>query len=210
MWMRHAAEKHMKNTVIAYLNKTYHPRAVFLYGSYQRGDQDAYSDFDCTLIVDEKPRKHDDTVICGVPLDCFLFIADEAETGDPDIFLPVCDAEIVQDDGVGRRLQMRVRDYVHAHERIDDEEKAFIRAWIRKTVKRAEKGDDEGNFRAVAFLWESLTDYCFLRDRFYFGSKQTIADLKRFDADGYELFHTAITEKTLAAIAAWAAHVVKE
>lgn len=200
----------MKDAVLAYLNETYRPRAVFLYGSFQRGDQDAYSDFDCTLIVDEKPRKHDDTVIRGVPLDCFLFTAAEAETEDPDIFLPVYDAQIVQDDGIGVRLQTRVRDYVHAHERIDDEEKAFIRAWIRKAVKRAEKDDDEGNFRAVAFLWESLTDYCFLRDRFYFGSKQTIADLKRLDPDGYELFHRAITEKSPDAIAAWAEYVIQK
>ena len=199
----------MKNAVLAYLNETYHPRAVFLYGSFQRGDQDEYSDFDCTLIVDEKPRKHDNTVICGVPLDCFLFTAEEAEAEDPDTFLPVYDALLVQDDGVGKRLQSHVRDYVHAHERIDDEEKAFIRAWIRKTLKRAEKGDDEGNFRAVAFLWESLTDYCFLRDRFYFGSKQTIADLERLDPDGYKLFHRAITEKSLEAIAAWAVHVIQ-
>ncbi len=200
----------MKDAVLAYLNETYRPRAVFLYGSFQRGDQDAYSDFDCSLIVDEKPRKHDDTVICGVPLDCFLFTAAEAETEDPDVFLPVYDAQIVQDDGIGVRLQTRVRDYVHAHERIDDEEKAFIRAWIRKAVKRAEKDDDEGNFRAVAFLWESLTDYCFLRDRFYFGSKQTIADLKRLDPDGYDLFHRAITEKSPDAIAAWAEYVIQK
>ena len=199
----------MNNDVLAYLNETYHPRAVFLYGSFQRGDQDAYSDFDCALIVDEKPRKHDDTVICGVPLDCFLFTAKEAETEDPDVFLPVCDALLVQDDGIGKRLQSRVRDYVHEHERIDDEEKTFIRAWIRKTVKRAEKGDDEGHFRAVAFLWESLTDYCVLRDRFYFGSKQTIADLRQLDPDGYELFHAAITEKSLETIAAWAEHVIQ-
>lgn len=200
----------MNNDVLAYLNETYHPRAVFLYGSFQRGDQDAYSDFDCALIVDEKPRKHDDSVICGVPLDCFLFTAKEAETEDPDTFLPIYDAELVQDDGVGKRLQSRVRDYVREHERIDDEEKTFIRAWIRKTVKRAEKGDDEGNFRAVAFLWESLTDYCVLWDRFYFGSKQTIADLRQLDPDGYELFHAAITEKSLETIAAWAEHVIQE
>ena len=200
----------MNNDVLAYLNETYHPRAVFLYGSFQRGDQDAYSDFDCALIVDEKPRKHDDSVICGVPLDCFLFTAKEAETEDPDTFLPIYDAELVQDDGVGKRLQSRVRDYVREHERIDDEEKTFIRAWIRKTVKRAEKGDDEGNFRAVAFLWESLTDYCVLRNRFYFGSKQTIADLRQLDPDGYELFHAAITEKSLETIAAWAEHVIQE
>ncbi len=200
----------MQDAVLAYLNETYRPRAVFLYGSYQRGDHDAFSDFDCTLIVDEKPRKHDDTVICGVPLDCFLFTVSEAETEDPDLFLPLYDAKLVQDDGTGERLQSRVRDYVHAHERIDDEEKAFIRAWIRKTQKRAKKGDDEGNFRSVAFLWESLTDYCLLRDRFYFGSKQTIADLKAHDPIGYELFHHAIMDKSLVSIAAWAEHVIRE
>ena len=198
-----------KDSVIQYLKRTYHPRAVLFYGSFVRGDFDAYSDFDCMVLVDAKTNKHDDTVIDGVALDCFVFTAAEAEQEDADVFLPAYDAQIVLDDGIGAKLQSRVRDYVHAHTAIDAEEKKQIRSWIRKTML-AEKNDDEGSFRAVTFLWESLTDYCLLRDRFYFGSKQTIADLKATDPQGYMLFHQAITERSLRCIAAWASHVIKD
>lgn len=198
----------MTDSVIRYLKDTYHPRAILLYGSYSRGDQDEYSDFDCMIIVDSKDRKHDDSVVASVQLDCFLFTAEETVSEDADVFLPAYDAKIVVDDGVGLALQNRVRQYVRKHETIEDDEKRFIRSWIRKTMRRAEKNDDEGNYRAVAFLWESLTDYCLLRDRFYFGSKQMIGWLKTNDPDGYALFHSAITNRTRDSIAAWAAHVI--
>ena len=200
----------MKEAAVEYLVNTYHPRALLVYGSYVHGDQDEYSDFDCMVIVDEKTKNHDDAVIEGVQLDCFIFTANETLTEDPDTFLPVYDAEILTDDGVGEQLQMRVRQYIQEHEKIDDSEKAFIASWIRKMMKRVQKNDDEGNFRAVAFLWESLTDYCLLRDLFYFGSKKTIQYLRKNDRDGYELFHQAITLKTNESILNWANYVIHE
>ena len=200
----------MKEAAVEYLVNTYHPRALLVYGSYVHGDQDEYSDFDCMVIVDEKTKNHDDAVIEGVQLDCFIYTANETLTEDPDTFLPVYDAEILTDDGVGEQLQMRVRQYIQEHEKIDDSEKAFIASWIRKMMKRVQKNDDEGNFRAVAFLWESLTDYCLLRDLFYFGSKKTIQYLRKNDRDGYELFHQAITLKTNESILNWANYVIHE
>ena len=200
----------MKEAAVEYLVNTYHPRALLVYGSYVHGDQDEYSDFDCMVIVDEKTKNHDDAVIEGVQLDCFIFTANETLTEDPDTFLPVYDAEILTDDGVGEQLQMRVRQYIQEHEKIDNSEKAFIASWIRKMMKRVQKNDDEGNFRAVAFLWESLTDYCLLRDLFYFGSKKTIQYLRKNDRDGYELFHQAITLKTNESILNWANYVIHE
>lgn len=196
------------DTIIRYLTDTYHPRALLVYGSYLRGDADEYSDFDCMVIVDTKEKKHDCTVIDGVPLDCFIFTVEEAVTEDVEIFLPAYDARIVTDDGVGAALQRRVRKYVAEHSVMDEEEKRFIVSWFRKTLRRMRKEDDEGHYRAVAMLWESLCDYFILRDRFYFGSKQAVADLKELDPDGYELYHRAITEKSMESIAAWAEHVI--
>lgn len=198
----------MKDKVIDYIKETYHPRALLLYGSYARGDYDEYSDFDCMIFVDEKSKKHDDSVIDGVPLDCFIFTEAEALSEDPELFLPAYDAELAIDDGTGKALQERVREYVRQHEKMDADEKAFIASWVLKTIKRMQKGDDEGHYRAVALLWESLADYFVLRDRYFFGSKEAILYLKQHDAPGYELFHKAITLKTNEAIEAWAKHMI--
>ena len=200
----------MTGKIVQYLRDTYHPRALLLYGSYVRGDFDACSDFDCMVIVNEKTKKHDSSVIEGVPLDCYIFTADETVSEDPDVFLPACDAEIVVDDGVGRALKERVRRYVREHEKIDDGEKQFIVSWIKKTLKRMEKDDDEGNCRAVMLLNESLADYYLLRDMFYFGSKQAIGYLRENDPKGFALFHDAIRSRTADSIAAWANHVIGE
>ena len=198
----------MKDTVISYLKDKYHPRAVLIYGSYVRGDFDEYSDFDCMIIVDEKHTKHDNSVINGIQLDCFVFTKEEALSEDLDIFLPAYHAELAIDDGTGKALQDRVRKYVQEHEKIDQDEKEFIASWFLKTINRMRKGDDEGNFRAVALLWESLADYYVLRDMFFFGSKEAILYLKQHDVPGYDLFHQAVTYKTNEAIEAWARHVI--
>lgn len=199
----------MKEKILNYLNETYAPVSILLYGSYADGTNDEFSDFDCMLIVPEKERKHDDTEICGVPLDCFIFTEEEVKREeDIEVFLTAYDAEIIKDNGIGKDLQTRVRAFVSSHEKIETSEKEFIVSWMRKTLCRMEKDDDEGNYRAVALLWESLPDYFLLRDKFYFGSKKAIRYLKENDPEAFALFHKAITEKTADAIRAWAEYLI--
>ena len=196
------------NKFIDYLKDKYHPLALVTYGSFQCGTNDEYSDFDCMIIVEEKFLKHDGTVVDGIPLDCFIFTKSEVIDEAPDTFLTVYDGNIIFDtDNLASNLKKRVRNYVAENSVISEEEKIFITEWIRKTMHRAEKNDDEGNYRALAFLWESITDYFLLRDMFYFGSKKAVAYLKANDIPGYRLYHDAITERTNAAIKKWAEYV---
>ena len=198
----------MKDEIIRYLTETYHPLALLIYGSYQRGDQDDFSDFDCMIIVDKKEKKHDDTLFGNTQLDCFIFTVEETQADDIDTFLTAYDSEIVYDNGVGSALKQRVQQYVREHTTMDAEEKEFIVSWFKKTLRRMEKEDDEGNYRAVLLLWESLTDYFLLRDIFYFGSKWAVTQLKENDIVGYNLYHKAITDKTLSSIKEWAQYVI--
>lgn len=199
----------LKNKCIQYLKEQYHPRAILLYGSYARGDIEASSDFDCLLIVDAKEKDHDDRVIDQVQLDCFIFTSEETATMDPSTFLTAYDAELVWDDGLGAKLQNRVRAYVQDHKTLKASEKDFIISWIRKTLKRIKKADDEGHYRALMLLTDSLEDYFRLRDMFYFGSKAAIREIKESDPEGYALLHEALVSRTNASIEAWAAHVIK-
>jgi len=200
----------MKQRIIKYLTEKYAPRAILLYGSYACNMNDETSDFDCVVIADEKPCEHDSEVIQGVPLDCFVYTAQEAETLPPDTFLPVWDAEAALDDGTGAALMQRVREYIDENSKTSPEDKAFLRGWIKKTITRTGKGDTEGGFRAIMLMSESLEDYCSLRDRFYFGSKKTAAYLREHDAEGFELFTKAVNERTDAAIVEWMEYVVRE
>lgn len=195
--------------IIEYLKEKYNPLAIVTYGSFCCGTNDEYSDFDCMVIVDKKDKKHDDTVIDGIPLDCFIFTQDEVNGDDIDAFITIYDGNIVLDTKeIAAGLKERVRNYVTEHSSVSNEEKEFIISWIRKTMHRVEKNDDEGSYRALAFLWESITDYFLLRDMFYFGSKKAVAYLKENDTVGYKLYHVAITERTNSAISKWADHVI--
>lgn len=195
--------------IIAYLKENYDPLTIAVYGSYADGTYDPYSDFDCLLIVKSKNKMHDDTVVDGVPLDCFLYTEHEMEQENIETFLPLYEAKLVYDTGIGQAVQSKVRNYVQSHSMHDPEEKRFLVSWIKKTMKRIEKSDAEGHFRAIAFLAESLEDYCILRDRFYFGSKKTIRYLKE-DEQGFLLFQKAITARSNKAIREWANYILHE
>ena len=151
---------------------------------------------------------HDDTIIDGVLLDCFLYSEQEMEQENIETFIPLYDAKLVYDTGMGQAVQSKVRNYVQSHSMHNPEEKHFLVSWIKKTLKRMEKSDTEGHFRAIAFLAESLEDYCILRDRFYFGSKKTIRFLQEEDVQGFLLFRKAITIRSNEAIMEWAKYIL--
>lgn len=193
--------------IIEYLKKTYKPISILLYGSFADGTNDKTSDFDCMLIVPKKDRNHDDAVINGIQLDCFIFTEAEVQSEDIDTFLTAYESRIVLDNGIGADLKRRVHDYVEKNAVTSEEDKSFLISWIQKTVLRISKNDDEGNMRAVLFLAESLADYYMLRDMFYFGSKKAISYLKKADEQGYSLFHNAVTLRSNEAIIKWAEYI---
>ena len=194
--------------IIEYLKREYNPLSSLLYGSYADGTNDESSDFDCMIIVPEKDKNHDGNVIGGVQLDCFIFTEEQVKSEDIDAFLTAYDGNILLDNGIGADLKRRVREYVAEHTVIPDDEKELISSWIKKMIHRMEKNDDEGNMRAVSFMSESLVDYFFLRDMFYFGSKKAIRYVKEQDDEGYALFHEAVTVKSNQAIIKWAEYVI--
>ena len=196
--------------ILEYLKNAYHPLSILLYGSYADGTNDQTSDFDCMLIVSEKNKDHDDSTIDGVRLDCFLYTEAEAQNKPLDTFLPVYHSKIITDNGIGADLKRRVCEYIEANTATPDGEKEFLTSWIRKTIQRIAKNDDDGNMRAVSLLAESLADYCQLRDMFYFGSKKTIRYLKENDARGDALFHDALTRRSNDAIIKWAEYIIKK
>ena len=82
----------MRREILSYLQARYSPISILLYGSYASGTNDETSDFDCMIIVHEKEKRHDNSVINGVPLDCFIFTKEETLSDDIDAFLTVYDA----------------------------------------------------------------------------------------------------------------------
>lgn len=201
--------KNIYKKIVEYLDKEYNPLAILIYGSYSDNTFTEFSDFDCMVITEQKSIEHDDSIIDGIQLDCYIYTKEEIEVLDTETFITVFDATIVLDSGIGIELKNRVRKYVSFNTIVDDEEKQFIVSWIKKSINRLKIEDDEGYFRSIELLKESLNDYFVLRDLFYFGSKKSISYLKSNDSIGYQLFHEAIMNKDISSIIKWAEYVIK-
>lgn len=198
----------LKEDVYRYLVETYDPKAVLFMGSYMDGTADEFSDFDCVIIVPNKTCSRDESVINGVMLDCDIYSIEEVLTEEPATNALKChDAEIVLDDGIGMIFKAKVKLKLEEIRVTTPEEKKQIRCWMEKTSKRSFMADDNGNFRAVMLLWESLPYYFMLRDLDYFGGKKAIRYLKVNDPKGYSLLHKALETKDPYDIKAWSDHV---
>ena len=198
----------LKEDVYRYLVDTYSPKAVLFMGSYMDGTADEFSDFDCVIIVPSKTQARDESVIDGVMLDCDIYSVEEVLTEEPTTNALKChDAEIVLDDGIGMIFKAKVKLKLEEIRVTTPEEKNQIRSWMEKTSKRSFMADDNGNFRAVMLLWESLPYYFMLRDLDYFGGKKAIRYLKVNDSKGYSLLHKALETKDPYDIKAWSDHV---
>ena len=199
----------MDSSIIRYLEEKYSPSSILVYGSYADGTEDRYSDFDCMLIVDEKTADVDNAVIGGVSLDCRIFTVFDTYSEDLEPFLPVYDAVILKDRmGTARALKERVRGYVEANRVCPESEKRQILLWSVKLLRRMGKKDEEGNYRAIELLSQSLSDYFRLRDMFFPGSRKAIRWLQENDGEGFELYRKALLMRTNSSIEDWIRHSV--
>ena len=61
-----------KETILNYIEETYQPDAVIVYGSFANGTAGPGSDFDALVIADHG-KTHDSSVIDGTVLDVFVY-----------------------------------------------------------------------------------------------------------------------------------------
>ena len=99
--------------IIDYLEKTYQPESIIVYGSFADGSANLNSDFDA-LIIAGKEKLHDSSFVDGVVLDVFVYPPDQfLSEYDPAEFAQVWDGKIILDkNGMGERLKKNVLDYI--------------------------------------------------------------------------------------------------
>ena len=162
--------------IVKYIQETYHPLSVILYGSYANGTNDANSDFDALVISPITEPFHDTSLVGGVPLDVFVYpsayFEKEYACGD---FLRIADGRILSDDhGIGKTLQANVQAYLqNLPAKTSAEVKASI-DWCVKMLERARRGDGEGMFRWHWLLTDSLEIFCDIMRHPYLGPKKSL------------------------------------
>lgn len=136
----------MVNTanIIEYLNRTYQPDAVIVYGSFADGSANLDSDFDALIIAGEE-KTHDSSIVDGMVPDVFVYPPETfAADYDPEESVQVWDGKIVLDEhGIARQLKTKILDYIEQLPKKTAGEIAQEVEWPKKTLRLMEKSDAE-------------------------------------------------------------------
>ena len=190
--------------IVDYLEKTYRPDAVILYGSVADGSANLNSDFDALVIAD-KEKTHDSSVVDGVVLDVFVYPAETFSTDyDPEEFVQVWDGKIILDEhGIAGQLKAKVLDYIEHLPKKTATEVAQEVEWCEKMLLRTMREDVEGYYRWHWVLCDSLEIYFDIRGLHYYGPKKTLRLMEKSDAEAFGLYAKALREFDRESLSAW-------
>lgn len=125
--------------ILSYIEDTYAPAALFVYGSYADGSNGPDSDFDALALTADGPARHDVSRVGGVQLDLFVHPAADFQGDFPMAeFLRLLDGKLVWDrDGSGKALLEKLAAYRDGLPAKTPEENRTQVAWCRKMLQRA-------------------------------------------------------------------------
>ena len=194
--------------LVAYLKDTYQPDAIIAYGSFADGSANKNSDFDALVIAD-KERMHDSSVIDGIVLDVFIYPPDTfRQNYDPEEFVQVWDGNILLDtNGVAASLQKQVLDYISHIPRKTVEEISQEVSWCEKMLSRTMREDAEGYYRWHWVLFDSLEIYFDVKGLYYYGPKKALRFLEQTDPESFRIYTKALREFKRECLATWISHL---
>ena len=148
----------------AYLHERHGCHTVLLYGSVARGEDGPESDVDAMGFRDAPGHENDTSSFGGRLLDVWIKPLSElnaAVEGGPEAreaFLHVAEGVLLADpQGLLARLLEAVSREAQAPVPMDSKQREFLSGWCRKMLKRAAKGDPEGDLRLHWLLNDSLS-----------------------------------------------------
>ena len=195
--------------IIQYLEETYHPLSVILYGSYANGTNDENSDFDALVISPYYERFHDTSVINGVPLDVFVYpVSYFASDYSCEEFVQIFDGRVLTDsNGIGSTLQSNILKYLHDLPHKTNVELQASVDWCMKMLERAKRDDCEGRFRWHWLLTDSLEIFCDIKQRPYFGPKKALQWLEQTHSEAFALYKNALLDFSIDDLESWVTYI---
>lgn len=193
------------HAILTYLEETYHPLAVILYGSYADGTNNDHSDFDALVITRNCEQQHDVSCVSNIQLDVFVYPETFFQQAyNCDDFIQIADGRILTDStGTAQALMDNVADYISQLPMKSPEEAREDAVWCRKMLERTHRGDAESFYRWHWVLCDSLEIFCSLKQHRYTGPKKSLRWMERTYPESYTLYRTALTSFTPAALKDW-------
>lgn len=196
-------------TIIRYIQQTYRPLSVILYGSYANETNNLNSDFDALVITSDHEQCHDTSYVDGVPLDVFVYPASYfAEDYRCEDFVQIFDGRILTDtDEIGKRLQDRVRSYLESRPPKTEAELQCEVDWCVKMLERTRRADAEGWYRWHWVLIDSLEIFCDIVHHPYLGPKKSIIWMKEHHPCAFECYQKALAHFSIDTLEAWITYI---
>lgn len=185
-------EDNLINSVKDYLIKKYSCHSIIIYGSFANGSYTEESDIDLLCFSDNPERENDTSIFNGRRIDAWIYKTENMNNSTQ--FLHVLGGKILLDE---RNLCTNFlndidKQFKEGPKKLSSEQKEFLKSWLKKMLKRAKKGDIEGNFRYHWMLNDSLEIYFNIKDRWYLGPKKSLQWLLHNDKEAYSIFDDAL------------------
>ncbi|MBS4194179.1 nucleotidyltransferase domain-containing protein [Lederbergia citri] len=180
--------------ITMHLKQKYDCHTIILYGSYSRDDFTEESDLDIVCFSDITEDKNDVESYEGKQLDVWIYNTEKMDN--PSQFLRINKGKILLNDkGFANRFLSEIENiFKNGPKKLSNEEKEFLKGWLRKMYLRSKKNDIEGNYRLHWMLKDSLEIYFELKGLWYLGSKKAISWLRENDEVAYNLFSNAFAK----------------
>ena len=185
-------EERLLNYIREYLIEKYRCHTIILYGSFANGSHTDESDIDLVCFSDNYNKENDTTVLNGRQLDAWIYSTETMD--DATQFLHIRGGEILLDKknkciGFLNNIDKK---FAIGPKQLTLKEKDFLKDWLKKMLRRAKKGDTEGNFRYHWMLTDALEIYFDIKGIWYLGPKKSLQWLYENDKEAYDMFDNAL------------------
>lgn len=197
--------------ILRYIQETYAPLSIILYGSYADGTNGLNSDFDALVITADHEQFHDTSFVDGIPLDVFVYPARYFE-GDYacEDFVQIFDGRIITDSsGMGKALQETVQAYLRNRPCKTGAELQADIDWCVKMSARAKRGDCEGLFRWHWVLIDSLEIFCDIMQQPYLGPKKSLKWMEKAQPEAFDCYKKALQNFWVDDLDEWIGYIKK-
>ena len=195
--------------IISYIQQTYDPLSIILYGSYASGTNNLNSDFDSLVISHDHEQFHDTSFVNGIQLDVFVYPASYFDGSfDCNEFIHIFDGKILVDhDERGKTLQTKVRSYLQNRPQKSKAELDASVDWCVKMLARVRRYDAEGMFRWHWVLIDSLEIFCDIMRHPYLGPKKSLKWMEENHPSAFACYKKALEGFSMDSLENWIAYI---